>query len=393
MRIGRVACAVSIALACVVGLTACNDLNSSSSSIKVEGLTGGVAAKVNGIEIQEDTITTDIEKYRASAGLTNKDDWGQWLVDYSYTPESVREEMIDSYVGKELIIQAAKENNIEVPSSEIDEYVNKTKSYYDTTTAWDEALEAAGITEEEYRDSIEQALLEQKVQEQIVQADEPSEEEMLESAQTYATYYNGAKRSSHILFEAGDDKTAQEVLTKVNSGELDFAEAAKQYSKDSATAEKGGDVGWDKMTSFVTEYTEALNALQKDQTSALVTSEYGIHIIKCTDVFTAPETVTSLDQIPEEFVTAIKSSLESSKKSEAYSSWYEEYKGKAQIEINDMPENVPYNVDVTQYTATDSSFNETDLLEGSSSESTGDESANTSEGTEATSEEQPAEAA
>ena len=63
----------------------------------------------------------------------------------------------------------------------------------------------------------------------------------------YATAYDGAKRSSHILFNTGDEATAQDVLDRINSGELDFAEAAKEYSQDTGSAENGGDVGWDKL--------------------------------------------------------------------------------------------------------------------------------------------------
>ena len=35
--------------------------------------------------------------------------------------------------------------------------------------------------------------------------------------------------------------------------------------------------------------------LNKGDVSGLVTSTYGIHIIQCTDVFEAPEELTSLD--------------------------------------------------------------------------------------------------
>ncbi|WP_369677506.1 peptidylprolyl isomerase, partial [Klebsiella pneumoniae] len=91
------------------------------------------------------------------------------------------------------------------------------------------------------------------------------------------------------LFDSADEATAQEVLDKINSGELDFAEAAQQYSKDSS-AQNGGDVGWDKMTSFVEPYQTALDGLAVDQVSGLVTTDYGIHIIKCTDEFNAPKT-------------------------------------------------------------------------------------------------------
>ena len=114
------------------------------------------------------------------------------------------------------------------------------------------------------------------------EGDDPSDEDVLSYAQTYISSFDGAKRSSHILFDADDTETAQSVLDQINAGTLDFAEAAKTYSKDSS-AQNGGDVGWDKLNSFVSEYTAGLADLSKGQVSGLVTSSYGIHIIKCTD--------------------------------------------------------------------------------------------------------------
>ena len=118
--------------------------------------------------------------------------------------------------------------------------------------------------------------------------DEPTDEEVLEYAKTAVASYDGAKKSPISLFDADDKETAQSVLDQINSGELDFAEAAKEYSTDTGSAADGGDVGWDKLTTFVDEYQDALDSLEVGQVSGLVESDYGYHIIKCTEEFTAP---------------------------------------------------------------------------------------------------------
>lgn len=164
------------------------------------------------------------------------------------------------------------------------------RGHYDSDSAWAEALEAVGMTEDEYRDNIALSLVSQQLQEKVGEgAAEPTDEEVLESAKTYVSSYDGAKKSSHILFEASDEAQAQEVLDKINAGELDFATAAESYSKDTASAAEGGNVGWDRLSNLVTEYTTALADLNKGDVSGLVTSTYGIHIIQCTDVFEAPK--------------------------------------------------------------------------------------------------------
>lgn len=340
---------LGVASALVFTLSACTPPQEEEESPQIEGLTGGVAATVNGVEIEEDTITTYVQNYRTGQNMLEQDAWGQYLVDNELTPEGLREEVIESYIKQELIRQAAAENNIEVKSSEIDEYVSKMRDYYDSDEEWQAALEGAGTTEEKYREDIELALFDQAIRNDVIVVEDPTDEEMLESAQMYATGFDGAKKSSHILFDINDTAKAQEVLDQINAGELDFADAAKKHSTDTTTSSEGGNRGWDALATVTEEEKKALETLEVDQVSGLVTSDYGIHLIKVTDVFVAPEEVTDISQLPEEFIEAIKSNLESTKQSEAYDTWYEEYKESGDIKINDMPEAVPYNVDLSQY--------------------------------------------
>lgn len=346
-KLTRVLCACGIAAACVGGLSAC----SSNSSTNTSGL---VAATVNGTEIMEDTVTNKVESIRAQAGLDDESSWGQWLADNSLTPEKVREQMIDSFVEQELIKEGAAEKGVTVDTAQVDSYIDSMKGRYADDAAWQDALSAAGFSEDEYRATIESSLLGEALQASFA-SDEVSEEDMLTYARMYSTYFNGAKRSSHILFSADDKEKAQDVLDRINAGELDFAEAATDYSQDPGSAAKGGDVGWDVLNKFVTEYTDALSSLEEGQVSDLVTSDYGIHIIKCTEVFTSPEELTSPDQLPEAFRDTITNMVSSSKQKTAYQEWLTSYKESADIQINDMPEGLPYAVDMSKFTPSEKS--------------------------------------
>ncbi len=342
---------VGLAAACALGIVGCSEQTSDTPTY-----TGGVAATVNGVEIPEDKVTQAIQDIRAQMSLTEEDAWGQWLADNDYTPESVREEIVNSFVDQELVKQGGEAEGITADPTEIDQYVETMRGHYDSDSAWAEALEAVGMTEDEYRDNIALSLVSQQLQEKVGEgAAEPTDEEVLESAKTYVSSYDGAKKSSHILFEASDEAQAQEVLDKINAGELDFATAAESYSKDTASAAEGGNVGWDRLSNLVTEYTTALADLNKGDVSGLVTSTYGIHIIQCTDVFEAPEELTSLDQLPTEFQDSIRTMLQSSNQSNAYYTWLEEQRNAADIQINDMPEGLPYYVDMANYSKTETS--------------------------------------
>lgn len=359
---------VGVSAACCIALVGCGGTN--------YGYTGGVAATVNGAEIQEDTITKYIQDFRTSSDLTSDDDWGNWMKENSFDPATVRDQVIDYYVENELKKQACDEKGITVEQSQVDDEINNMKANYDSDDAWKQALSSAGLTEDQYRESVEAGLLD-KALEDAVAGDAPTADDskVLDMLNTYYTMFNGAKKSSHILFASGDTEKAQEVLDQINAGTLDFAEAAKQYSIDTASAADGGNVGWDAINSFVTDYTDALDGLSVGQVSGLVTSDYGIHIIKCTDEFTCDGKATSLSAYPQEFVDYISNIVKDQSKSTAYSNWFNDYKAQADIQNNDMPENVPYNLDMTKYDNSDSSSDNSD---GSSNGASADTNADAS---------------
>ena len=108
--------------------------------------------------------------------------------------------------------------------------------------------------------------------------------------------------------------------------------------------------------------------------SGLVESDYGYHIIKCTDEFTPPEQITSIDQLPQEFADTYRESVKQQDQQEAYQAWFDEFKEGADIVINDMPAGLPYAVDMSQYQTEDESSDEA-AADASSDEATSDDSA------------------
>lgn len=357
---------IGVSAACCFALVGCGGTN--------YGYTGGVAATVNGSEIEEDTITKYIQDFRTSSDLTSDQDWANWMNENSLDPSTVRSQVIDYYTEVELKKQACDEKGISVDQSEVDEHIESMKSNYSSDEEWQSALSSTGISEDQYRQAIEEGFRDEALMENVAgDSAEADDSEVLEMLNTYYTMFDGAKRSSHILFSSDDEATAQEVLDQINAGTLDFADAAKQYSTDTASAENGGDVGWDATNTFVDAYTTALGELSKGEVSGLVTSDYGIHIIKCTDEFSCDGTADSLDDYPSEFVDYISNIVKSQNQSTAYNDWFTSYKEQADIQINDMPEDVPYNLDMTQYESEEGTTDESgdgSSTEGSSEEGT-----------------------
>ena len=331
--------AVSLCVALGAGLVGCGGNGAGG---------GAVAATVNGQDIMEQTVTDYIANFRTSSSLESDEAWGEWMVANGY------------YVNQDLYDQAAKEYNVTVEQADIDSAMEETKAMFESDEAFQEALEASSMTEESYiEDVIRPNLLQTKLAEAVAAQDTEGEGEdaTLAQAQAMSEQFNGAKRSSHILLtaEEGEDDAAlaaraQELLDQINAGEISFEDAASQYSTDTGSAANGGDVGWDALSTFVTEYQDALAGLEKDQiVAAPVKSEYGYHIIKVTDVYEVPEGgITSVDQLPTEFQEYL-TYMEQSNASQNFSTWFEEYRNNAEITVNPMPEGLPYAIDLAPY--------------------------------------------
>ncbi|EMR13469.1 peptidyl-prolyl cis-trans isomerase ppiD [Methylophaga lonarensis MPL] len=95
------------------------------------------------------------------------------------------------------------------------------------------------------------------------------------------------RRASHILIESSPAEAqaiVEEIMAKLESGE-DFATLAQTYSADSISAASGGDLGFFQMGIMDPEFDEAVFALANiGDISEPVTTEYGVHLIKLTDI-------------------------------------------------------------------------------------------------------------
>lgn len=364
-----------------VSAMACSGVINQSQNSESYHLTGGVAATVDGVSITEDTVTKQIMSVREGNYDSDKD-WAQYLVDNDMTPESYRENIINSLAQQYLIQKAENEYNIEVTDDDVEEAWKEAYSNYDSEDAFVQQLELFGYTKDTYKSQLESSLKQQKLEDAVTDVN-ITDDDIIEYLNDNLDTYNDARRSENLLLKVDSDATddekaevkkkAEDILDQINSGELSFEDAVAEYSEDTGSKDDNGDVGWDVLTSFVTEYQTALSGLKKGEVSGVVESSYGYHIIKCTNYFHVDDKVTKIKQVPKKIRTYIKNILETQEKSSAYSTWLDDYTKAANIQINDMPEDVPYNVSLDGVTpstgSSDSSSTTTDTTSDTSSDS------------------------
>ena len=100
---------------------------------------------------------------------------------------------------------------------------------------------------------------------------------------------NEERKSSHILVAIDEDTTDEqaaelikEIQTKLETET--FEELAKQYSDDPGSAAQGGDLGWAETGLFVPEFESALFSMNVGETSEVVKTDFGYHLIRMDDI-------------------------------------------------------------------------------------------------------------
>ncbi|MCP6698705.1 SurA N-terminal domain-containing protein [Pseudomonas donghuensis] len=118
------------------------------------------------------------------------------------------------------------------------------------------------------------------------------------------------RHAAHILVEINDKVNEgqakakiEEIQARLAKGE-DFATLAKEFSQDPGSANNGGDLGYAGQGVYDPAFEEALYALNKDQVSGPVRTEYGFHLIKLLGV-QAPE-VPSFDSLKDKLTRELK---------------------------------------------------------------------------------------
>ncbi len=247
-----------------------------------------VAATVNGIEISRadfDNTLKVAQQQFASIG-TKKGAISDNI--------DIEKEVIERLIGIELMLQDAKNRGITVEAVAIDGQMAAFRNAFKTEEEFIGYMKENNITVDIVKEQIVKQMTLQQLQGVLLQ--ELKEKNTVTQEDCKAFYDANLEKfkhpdqikASHILIkvekdadEAADKKALakiEDIRKKAVSGE-DFAELAKKYSQ-GPTGIKGGDLGFFSKGMMVQPFDTAAFALQLNEISEVVKTEFGYHIIK-----------------------------------------------------------------------------------------------------------------
>jgi peptidyl-prolyl cis-trans isomerase C len=237
-------------------------------------------------------------------------------------PQLVQIEIAKAYAEEHGITVSEEEVNqeIETIKDQLAQQAQAQGQDIGREQVFEQALQQAGLTEEQLRQQIREQLPVQKVQERVAGDAEPSQEEVEKfyeenKAAQFTTPEQRCAR--HILFNKDQKQKAEEVKGQLQNG-ADFAELAKEFSQDPASAEQGGDLGCLGQGETVASFDEALFNAREGEIVGPVETEFGYHIIEVTDV--KPQSTQPLEAV--EF--QIREQLASDLQAQEFSAWIQQ---------------------------------------------------------------------
>lgn len=227
----------------------------------IPSITVTVVAKVNSVELSRDdfeqAVARDAKLIAQQYGL----DWNNPQAQ-SLLPE-LHQNVLDRLISQELLRQLAEAEGLIPTDDEVRAEVEATEAKIleqGEFASLDEFLEGSGLTEADVKTMIHGGM----IYERLLDAHGGPEE----MEQVHAR---------HILVETEEEGNA--VLARLKEGE-DFVDLAAEYSIDTGSQDNGGDLGWFPREVMVGEFEETAFGLEIGETSELVETEFGYHIIE-----------------------------------------------------------------------------------------------------------------
>ncbi len=213
-------------------------------------------------------------------------------------PPDARCFILDNILMQKLLVNQAKLDSIEVSEEEVEAQLNaridQILAYMNNDYQQFEEYYGQSVDEvkDQFREDLRNQLLSERMRAEILQniSVTPAEVKAFfdRIPQDSLPYFNSEVELLELAMkpEVSPERKREarerleELRRRIVAGGEDFAELAKKYSDDFASARLGGDLGWTKRGSFVPEFEAAAYKLDEGEVSKVVETEFGFHIIQ-----------------------------------------------------------------------------------------------------------------
>ena len=252
-----------------------------------ENVEKGNAAVVNGAVITQDQFDNEF-------GQVNQEFLKQGRTPTNSQLKEIKKTVLETLINRELLFQESRKTGIHIKEEVIQDQLESVKKRFPNQAEFKKALKQMKLIENDVKSQIGRALaIRELINKQIIQKIVITDQESRVSYDTRPEAFKQPEqvRASHILAEVkpnadkSEKSKAMEKIKKVQKqlgeGE-DFAGLAKKYS-DGPSKTKGGDLGYFKRGQMVKPFEDAAFALEPNQVSDIVETDFGYHLIKVFD--------------------------------------------------------------------------------------------------------------
>lgn len=221
---------------------------------------------------------------------------------------SIRREVLESMIRRELLYQAARKSGIKSDENAINKDINSLKQQFSGETEYKNELSRRGINEEVLRARmVRNSLVQKYVDKEFTGKVNVIDKEIQDYYQKNIDLFKQPfqMRISHIFIQSdpkGGDSRKKELRGKAEKilknlkDDQDFADLAREYS-DGPTKNNGGDLGYLRKGQLEKQFESKVLTLKKGEITDIIETEYGFHIFKVTDI--KPETILAYENVKE----------------------------------------------------------------------------------------------
>lgn len=257
------------------------------------------AATVNGVPILQADLDRGMEGIvQRRAQMGGKIDDAQL--------KTLKMEVLDNLINRELLNQESKKEKVAITDQQINDKLASIKQRFKGEEEFKKMLDQIKMTEPQIKTQLKEDLaIQELINKQVVDKVNVTDKDIqvYYDAHPEAFKHPEQMKASHILVQvdpkadaaqkAAAHKKIEEIQQKLKKGG-DFATLAKEYS-DCPSKAKGGDLGYFSKGQMVKPFEDAVMALKPGETSGIVETQFGYHIIKLTDK--KPEGIMPLAEV------------------------------------------------------------------------------------------------